>query len=307
MKRLYSRLLCALASVSVGVISTAWNPAWAKEPASTARSGSPEGVQANQEPPALTIVSYNTHGGIGIDGKYDLRRIASVIAHAHADIVGLQEVGAYWHSHALTDNEAEYYLKRLHMYSFFAPIYDRDARNPGEPRRQYGVLLLSRYPMVAVHNHRITRLRTVHSHPVASIEPGFAEALVRVHGRGLHVYLTHLDYRHNPKIRERQVAEMMRVTAQDPAPQVLMGDLNATPGAPELKPLWTRYRNAMAACRGQYATYPADAPRLAIDYVLVSPDVGVQSAEVLNSQASDHRPVRVRISLPATQHQRTAQ
>ncbi|MCL6632481.1 MAG: endonuclease/exonuclease/phosphatase family protein [Alicyclobacillus herbarius] len=266
------------------------SPAWAAESPAAAKQFAPS---------ALTFVSYNTHGGVGMDGKYDLQRIAKVIAQTHADVVGLQEVGAYWHEHAQEDDEAEFYSKRLHMYGFFAPIFDLDAHRPGDPRRRYGVLLLSRFPMHEVENHPIARRFTQHHQEIVAAKPGFAEAVMQIDGQDLHVYLTHLDYRRDPQVRERQVHDMMRIIAQDRGPKVLMGDLNATPSAPELQPLWRVFANALGKCSNPCMTFPADAPNRLIDYVLVSRGMEVKDAQVIDSQASDHRPVRVQLVLPA--------
>ena len=43
-------------------------------------------------PVTLTLLSYNIHNGVGLDGVLDLDRIADVIAASGADVVGLQEV-----------------------------------------------------------------------------------------------------------------------------------------------------------------------------------------------------------------------
>jgi len=40
----------------------------------------------------LTVLSYNIHRGVGLDGRFDLDRIADVIAEVAPDIAGLQEV-----------------------------------------------------------------------------------------------------------------------------------------------------------------------------------------------------------------------
>ncbi|MCL6625911.1 MAG: endonuclease/exonuclease/phosphatase family protein [Alicyclobacillus shizuokensis] len=253
----------------------------------------------------LTVVSYNTHGGIGIDGRYNLARIADVITQTHADVVGLQEVGAYWHKHAQHEDEAQFYIRRLHMYGFFAPIFNLDAGTPGGPRRQYGVLLLSRYPIQGMENHRIARRLTRDQRESVAMKPGFAEAMIHVHGQDLHIYLTHLDYRRDTHVRARQVADMMRIVSEDTGPKVLMGDLNAVPAAPELRPLWKVFDQTMNRCQGGCATFPADSPRRLIDYVLVSHGLKVRSVHVVDTTASDHRPVRAVISLAGAKHPRT--
>jgi endonuclease/exonuclease/phosphatase family metal-dependent hydrolase len=40
----------------------------------------------------LVVASYNIHRGVGLDRRYDLDRIAKVIAEIEPDLIGLQEV-----------------------------------------------------------------------------------------------------------------------------------------------------------------------------------------------------------------------
>ncbi|MGH3623341.1 MAG: endonuclease/exonuclease/phosphatase family protein [Sciscionella sp.] len=148
-------------------------------------------------------------------------------------------------------------------------------------------------PDLATTNHQITRLSTQDPNARPRPAPGFAEAVVLVHGKPVHVYATHLDFRPDPAVRTTQVDEMLRIMAGDGphAQQVLLGDLNAEPTAPELAPLWRRLTDA-----GRYApdgsfTYPAEAPTSRIDYAAVSGRIGVLAASVPDSVASDHRPM----------------
>ena len=46
----------------------------------------------------ITIATYNTHGGIGMDRRFDPQRIATVIGELDADLIALQELE--FHSHA---------------------------------------------------------------------------------------------------------------------------------------------------------------------------------------------------------------
>jgi endonuclease/exonuclease/phosphatase family metal-dependent hydrolase len=74
---------------------------------------------------------------------------------------------------------------------------------------------------------------------------------------------------------------------------VLLGDFNAEPAAPELSPLWTKLDDAGDAG----PTYPADLPAKRIDYVTVSRGTPVTHTEVIDSTASDHRPVLAELSV----------
>ncbi len=251
---------------------------------------------ATQAPPPVTlrVLSYNIHTGIGTDGVLDLSRTAAAIRDTGADVVALQEVDVHWAARSDFRDQARDLADMLRMRVFFAPIYDLDPLTPGAPRRQYGVAVLSRFPVLHTENHEITRLSTQDPNPVPRPTPGFAEAVVLVRGVPVHVYSTHLDYRPDPAVREMQVADTLRIMSDDRGPQVLLGDFNAPHEAPELAPLWTVLTDAAP----EGGTYPADAPTKAIDFVTVSDGVRVRSATVPETLASDHRPVLAELAVP---------
>jgi len=240
----------------------------------------------------LRVMNYNIHTGIGSEGTLDLARTASVIRDSGADVVGLEEVDVHWDARSDFRDQARDLARMLHMGVFFAPIYDLPPATDGAPRRQYGVAVLSRFPILRAENHLLTRLSTQDPNPVPAPAPGFPEVVVLAHGVPVHVYATHLDYRAEPAVRELQVADTLRILADDPrdARQVLVGDLNAEPAAPELVPLWTRLTDAWTSAEPGL-TYPADVPAKRIDYVTTSPGVHVRGIRVIETLASDHRPV----------------
>ncbi|MEW1615277.1 MULTISPECIES: endonuclease/exonuclease/phosphatase family protein [unclassified Streptomyces] len=241
----------------------------------------------------LRVVTYNIHAGAGVDNVFDLDRQTTELRSLRADVIGLQEVDRHWGARSDWRDLAGELAERLGMYVFFAPIYSLDPAEPGGPRAEYGVAVLSRYRIVSAENHEITRLSTQDPSPVPAPAPGFGEAVVRVKGQPVHVYVTHLDYRPDPAVRIAQVADTRRIMAEDRGPKVLLGDLNAEPGAPELAPLWTELADADPGG----PTFPARGPVKRIDYVAVSRSGGphggisVRGAWVPESVASDHRAV----------------
>ncbi|MCR3720715.1 MULTISPECIES: endonuclease/exonuclease/phosphatase family protein [Prauserella salsuginis group] len=257
------------------------------------------GPEASAAPPpvALTVASYNIHAGIGTDGNFDLDRTATAIAATGADVVALQEVDRHWGDRSEYRSVVDELARKLHMHARFAPIYSFEPPDRGQPRREYGTAVLSRFPIAEFTNHDLTRLSTQDPDAGPQPMPGFAEVVVRARGSLVHVYSTHLDYRGDPSIRERQVAETLDVLAADEgAPRVLLGDFNTAPDAAELDPLWTELDDGFAeAGAGDGFTYPAESPEKRIDYAAVSGEVGVRGARVpatdLAATASDHRPV----------------
>ena len=253
---------------------------------------------AAEEPAALTVplrvATYNIHAGAGADGVFDLARTASAIRDLDADVVGLQEVDVHWGARSQWLDTARALADRLDMRIYFGPIYSLDPPAGSEARREYGVAVLSRWPVVAAENHELTRLSTVVPDPVPAPAPGFPEVVVQKQGARVHVYTTHLDYRADPSVRRTQVEETLDVLAEDAGEaRVLVGDFNAEPDAPELAPLWTVLTDAWAAAPGTGSglTYPAGTPTKRIDYVTTSSEVQVVASRVLDTDASDHLPL----------------
>jgi endonuclease/exonuclease/phosphatase family metal-dependent hydrolase len=240
----------------------------------------------------LRVMAYNIHSGIGTDNVLDLARTADEIRAHHPDVVGLEEVDVDWATRSNYMDEARELGLMLHMHVFLAPIYDLPPDRPGAPNRQFGVAVLSRLPVLYTENHAITRLSTQDPNPVPALAPGFAEVVVNDHGVKVHVYVTHLDYRGDPSVRVLQVADTLSILDQDRPgePQVLIGDLNADPDAPELAPLLARVHDTWPGADAGL-TYPADTPVKRIDFVTAAGSVRVLGATVPDTLASDHRPV----------------
>ncbi|GAA3982583.1 endonuclease/exonuclease/phosphatase family protein [Streptomyces marokkonensis] len=248
----------------------------------------------------LRVATYNIHAGTGSDGVFDLDRQAAALRALDADVIGLQEVDVHWGARSQDLDVAGELARRLGMRVSFAPVYSLDPVEAGSPRREYGVAVLSRFPIRSETNHEITRLSTQDQNPVPAPAPGFGEVTLKVRGVPVQVFVTHLDYRSDPAVRVAQVADTRRIMARERADlpgarQVLLGDLNAEPAAPELRPLWAGLRDAGAGTGG---TYPAAAPVKRIDYVAVGEGVRVHDASVPEEAvASDHRPVVAKVSL----------
>jgi endonuclease/exonuclease/phosphatase family metal-dependent hydrolase len=240
----------------------------------------------------LRVMSYNIQAGGG-----NLDSIAAAIRSAAPDIVGLQEVDVHWSSRSSFVDQAEELARQLKMQVRFAPIYRLPATIPSAPAREYGVAILSRFSITAFRNAMLTRLSTQDTAAGPTLMPGMVEAVVDAAGQPVQVFVTHLDYRADPAVRVRQVTETLGYLSSSRLPAILTGDLNASPDAPELQPLFRVLRDSWGSNTDPGLTYPATSPVKRIDYVLTSPHFLVRSAVVPLITASDHRPVVVDLSL----------
>jgi endonuclease/exonuclease/phosphatase family metal-dependent hydrolase len=233
----------------------------------------------------LRVMTYNIEAGNG-----NIGRVADAIGALSPDVVALQEVDVHWSDRSGFVDQAAALGDRLHMEVRFAPIYRLAGVGTAVPR-EFGVALLSKFPIVSWRNDTITRLSTQDANPSPRPAPGLLDAMLDVHGTAVRVFNTHLDYRADPRVRRQQVTEMLAFIGSATSPTLVFGDLNAPPDAPELGPLLERLHDAWPPANGSGFTYPATAPVKRIDYVLTSRHFGVTSASVGATQASDHRPV----------------
>ena len=240
-------------------------------------------------------IAAGTGGGAGGDTT-GLLRIASTIRAANPDIVALQEVDVHWSARSGFADQAASLAKSLGMEVRFAPIY-HNANETGGPAKEYGVALLSRFPVTAFRNHNLTRLSTQQAGAPPAPAPGLLDATVRVRGASVRVLNTHLDYRADPAVRVTQIREMLAVIGNAGTPTLVFGDMNATPDAAEMQPLFRVLKDAWSDGAGQGFSYPAKAPTKRIDYVLLSSQFRAVSARVIDTDASDHRPVVADLTL----------
>lgn len=167
----------------------------------------------------LRALTYNIHRWRGLDGRIDVTRTAGIIQRSAANMVILNEV---LHPLDLPDHTPAALpalAGLLGMNFVFAPTIP-----PGpfdQPTTAYGNALLSRFPILAHANHRLT---TPPDH-----EPrGLLET--RLHlpgGQTLTVYGTHLDHKRET-VRLGQVQALLQWTVRDRGrAHLLMGDFNA--------------------------------------------------------------------------------
>ncbi len=221
----------------------------------------------------LTIMTYNIHSAFDAAGRQDPEAIARVIESSGADVVALQEVSRGWLIDGSTDLVG-WLTGRLGMHAEFQGTSDP----------LWGNAVLSRFPPTASGHSALPRGE-------ALIERGYI--WIDVPWNGLRVINTHF---HHPDwagpLRERQAERIV----QDWAGRhrtVVLGDLNAEPGAREMKVLLEAgFKDAWTQNSSEDGfTYSSTAPVRRIDWILHTSDLVVASAQILPTTASDHLPV----------------
>ncbi len=285
-KKLMATTSAAALLVTAGVLGTS--------PATAAPGKAPD------RSTELRVMSFNIHHGADSNDVLDLERTAAVIDASGAEVIGLQEVDNAWSSRSDFEDQTARLAEILDMHYVYGANLDVAQSEGGAENSQYGNAILSEYPIIDSENHLLTSIE----YPEMPTEQrGLLEAVINVKGHHVGFYSTHLDHQRAEQ-RELQAQEIVEVTGGSRRPAVVVGDLNAQPGAPELQGLFSVFTDAFAAL-GQddaYTFAPGGAPvedaSLRIDYVLVSEGVRPQTAHVVRTSASDHLPIVVDLEIP---------
>lgn len=230
--------------------------------------------------PRLTVMTYNIAQAVGVDNAEDLPRIAAVIGAAGADVVALQEVAA--------DEQAGEQGARLAailgMHLALGTKLGVWHTGPGHPDRPYGLAILSRYPIVSVHRQVLP--------PSHDDRRELLQAGLHIAGRTLTFATTHPSAT-SPQRRAVQLAAAHTLLSAISGPLIAAGDFNDTPDAPTIAPFAATFTDA-----GGGPTFPAEKPADRIDYIFAGPGIRTARAHVPDTDASDHRPLVARLTLP---------
>ena len=233
-------------------------------------------------PSSLRVATYNVHSCVGVDGRHDPERVASVITELNADIVALQEF-TYPASVAL-ETRSPVVLTTLDSYTCALG-----------PTRQnitqcFGNALFTRHPIVDVHRIDLSMERR---------EPrGAIAATVDVRGTLVHVLAAHLGLR----VRERRFQVRQILDYLDSVRNtlfVVLGDFNDwLPGRSVVHVLDHRLGR-----QPRPASFPVRWPIVALDRVWVHPTRALRRIFTHSTAkarlASDHFPVVAEIEAGA--------
>jgi endonuclease/exonuclease/phosphatase family metal-dependent hydrolase len=241
-------------------------------------------VRAAEPAPVLRVLCYNIHYGQGMDGKYDLERLAKVIKEAKPDLVALQEVDVVVRRSGQV-HQAQKLGELTGMTVRFGPTQHFEGG-------LYGNAILTRLPIL---DELIHPLPYTEATPERQTYPRGAIAVTvqATDGQPLRFISTH--FQHNlPEDRVAQAKAVNQLFAAegDTLRTLLAGDFNATPEAEPITLLTERWSHTLDAEKAP--TAPSVRPRSRIDYIFYRPHSSFRllSSEVIpDAMASDHRPV----------------
>jgi len=225
----------------------------------------------------IVVVTYNIAGHDELLDGAHVQKLADAINQIHPDVVGLQEVHRGTWQARFHDQLAEL-SRRTGMHGFFAPSYV-----------QYGG---------AFGNAILTRgeLLAEIAHPLPSVgEPRtLIEALIRIDGQPINVYVTHLTTwgSLNARNRGEQLDCLARHVRTSAYPYILLGDFNNILDSPEIARF--RHENGSQLCGVEIGnTFHSFLGHRRIDYVFADHGWTCGSVRVPHIGPSDHWPVVV--------------
>ncbi len=228
----------------------------------------------------LRVMTYNIRYGKGEDGIQDLRRIAEIIHKAGVEIVGLQEVETF-SPRSQYVNQARWLAEELGMYAIYSPALSVGPYH-------YGNAILSRYPITYYSNQPLQSSR----------EPrNYIKARIDVNGEEILFITTHLGLSQGERLDHIQ--QLLKSIKEHSLPVVLVGDLNCTPEAKEIKQIRGLMNDShQKSGFDKGLTFPSQEPRYRIDYIFATPDIQLLKSKGINSMVSDHLPVIAEMIIP---------
>ena len=249
-----------------------------------------QSLKDHTNPTSLKVMTYNIrHASPPSTDEIDLDAIAQVINNQSPDLVAVQEVDVNTKRSGKID-QAQLLAKKTGMNYFFAKAIDYQGGD-------YGVLILSKYPIQSSKKHQLPTLAETKGEPRV-----LATSVVKLPNNKTVLFAcTHLDAQKNNTNRHLQMAAINDILKNEKIPVVIGGDFNDVPSSVTISKLDSEFTRTCTKLCG--FTIPATLPTKTIDYLAFKPknEFVVEKHTVLFGKteryASDHLPVLAVLSL----------
>jgi endonuclease/exonuclease/phosphatase family metal-dependent hydrolase len=236
---------------------------------------------APTQPTTIRLLAYNIRHGAGMDDRVDLERAAALIRRLDPDLVALQEIDNQTTRTGQVD-QARRLGALTGMHAAFGAFMDYRGG-------QYGMALLSRFPILETVNHRLPDGEEPRSALAVRVRLG--DGGPEILFVGIHLYRTGEE-------RLAQAQRLVDVFEAETRPVILAGDFNSTPDSEVIGLLGGSWQ--IPDKGDDHLTFPSPSPRREIDFIMFRPAdrFDVLQSRVINEQlVSDHRPVLLELAL----------
>ena len=235
----------------------------------------------------MKIMTFNTQHMADYygDNQVNFQKYADYVLTEAPDVLGLNEIRSSGQAWDYRNQTAHLAALTEMPYSYFAKAIIPSNRGP------YGNALLSKLAIVEA--------KTI---PIPDPEPKMFDnpdyetrcVLKAKLENGVTVLVSHFGL--NPDEHEKAAATVLQHIEDEKCS--LMGDFNVLPDSHILDPIRARMKDTADAFAVPLLSFPADAPDRKIDYIFVSPDIEVVSADIPALKLSDHRPYIAELIIP---------
>jgi len=233
-----------------------------------------ENIAVKTAPPGgFSVVSYNIHKYVGIDGVFDPERVTQVIKELKAEIVGLQEIDLKYYE---KKNLASVITKKAGLEVVLGPT----------KRNRYGHFGNALLTSCTVKDVRRIDLSVSGRSPRGALD---VDLLVK--GETIRVIVAHLGL--GLRERRRQIRRLLDIfRSERDGMEIMLGDFNE----------WLPLGNPLCRVHNFFGkspplrTFPSFMPVLPLDRIWVRPMASLVSISThktpLSRKASDHLPVK---------------
>jgi endonuclease/exonuclease/phosphatase family metal-dependent hydrolase len=225
----------------------------------------------------VRVMTWNIHGALGTDRRFDLARVVKTILRHHPDVVALQEVDS---RRTVPPASSAFRVLREAVGG-----HGVEAKSIIAPDGEYGQVVLSRWPLGAPQIHDITH---------AEREPRRAiEVEVAAPAGSFKLIATHFGL--SLKERRAQARALVAIARRHPRTTVMLGDFNEWFWPASLRGALGRELPA----RTQHATFPSWYPLFRLDRIFCWPPEAMRGSFVDRAarRASDHLPVLADVAI----------
>jgi len=228
---------------------------------------------------SVRLMHYNIHQGFNINGYQDLESIARVIEGKGVDIICLNEVSRGW----IINGSADVYswlAERLGMdYMLFMPASDLI----------WGNSILSKYPLNLIKSGFLPRVD-------APLRRSYLYANVNLSNIGIdniNIMSTHIHHIEGEGEKRQAQIKALLEEWEGFGRTAICGDFNAVTGEKEIQMMMDAglIDSQLALGKQDELTWVHYKPYKRIDYIWVTPDIGISDLQVTYSKASDHLPI----------------
>lgn len=233
--------------------------------------------------------------------KEDINNILSTLRELNPDIICLQELTVNHPEFNKGIDTPKYLAGELGFHYYFKEAHD-------DPENIFGSGIFSRYPIVRSSYSLIREPKGTYDTHRHFSDQGrvYTECEIEVDGKNMTVGTTHMSYTDSflsDKEKDTETDKLINIIATKNKNFILMGDLNALPDSYSINEISKYLKSAGPSfTQSTWTTKPfnyngfvADKLHWRLDYCFTTPDIKVHTAEIINTEYSDHLPILVEI------------